>query len=154
MANLWDELDNAERRAVAKQMIVGSENTQENLNRAMEQLAQNPKLVARYADEAGIEVQDSELEDTEPTGEQDNENDIERNVNEALADEPNVQETGELTQDIPPPMRGESMQDYIARLTEMGIEDVEGGRYRKTRQRPAGQETVREDDTESYEDLA
>lgn len=117
MANLWDDLSPEERRAVAKQGMVGSEQSNGNLSRMMEQLSQNPKLVERLAAEAGVVESDTHLDDTQPDADQDqdNEGDIERTVNEAI-DDPNVQDTGELTQDIPPPQRGENINDYVARL--------------------------------------
>lgn len=153
MANTWDTLDDNQRMALARHAMSGSRSNPENLNRAMDQLAANPKLVDRLMQEAGMSEADGELEDTQPDADmdQDNENDIERTVNEALSNEADVQETGELTQDIPPPERGEDMQSYIDRLLEMN--DSEGGidlmsRRRRvkinkgrTRMRPAGMET-------------
>lgn len=121
MANLWDNLSPEERRAVCKQGMVGSEQSPANMSRMMEQLANNPKLVERLASEAGVVEADTELEDTQPDEDmdQDNEGDIERTVNEAIDNDGNVQETGELAQDIPPAVRGETMEDYIARLMDM-----------------------------------
>jgi len=126
MANLWDDLSPEERRAVAKQGMVGSEQSNANLSRMMEQLSNNPKLVERLASEAGIVESDGDLDDTQPDEDQDqdNEGDIERTVNEAI-DDPNVQETGEVAQDIPPPVRGESIEQYAQRLmAEMGNEEA------------------------------
>lgn len=133
MANLWDELDDEQRNELVQQHLAGSKKDNANLNRAREQLANNPNLVARLAQEAGFgEEVDPELEDTEPDGDEtdnsmDGQNEIDRAVSASLGDT-NVQETGSVTNqtEIPPPQEGEDINAYVERLMASQQNDAEG----------------------------
>jgi hypothetical protein len=56
MSNLWDSLDPETQNAIAKQGMVGSRQSNENMNRIKEQLRQNPNLVMKFAKDAGIDL--------------------------------------------------------------------------------------------------
>lgn len=121
MANLWDNMDDESRNIIINAHLNGAKKDNANLNRAREQLANNPNLVARLAEEEGLDLgQDAELDDTDPDAEtslEEEANDIEQNVNASL-DDANVQETGSVSgqSDIPPPEPGESISEYMDRL--------------------------------------
>lgn len=125
MANLWDELDESEQNELVQAHLSGSKKDNANLSRARDQLANNPNLVARLAEETGIadgkEI-DPELDDADPDGEDesmDGQTDIDRAVSASL-DSENMQETGSVTRqtDIPPPQEGEDLDTYMQRLMQ------------------------------------
>lgn len=51
----WEEYGRQEQLAMAKAMTAGSKQSPENINRALQQLANNPALVERYSKEVGID---------------------------------------------------------------------------------------------------
>lgn len=92
MAGLWDKLSVEDQNAIAKQAMVGSKQSNENLNRVRQQLAENPDLVMRFAEDAGIEIGAELQEGTEP------EESIDEAVDANLAEnDETMEETGGLT---------------------------------------------------------
>lgn len=112
MATTWESLDRSQQLALCRQL---GARTPEDHNRIAEYLSQNPKAVEEALKESGNE------ETTEP---QDNpqEESVEGNVDKALADEGSTTEQGAYAPstertDIPPAEPGESVEDYIKRLS-------------------------------------
>jgi hypothetical protein len=112
MANTWETLDPDTKRQVAMQALQGQQKSNENLNRIMEQLSQNPNMVNKLMKDAGFDVDDTTVQEG-PSAE--------ATIDDALADESSadVQKTGEVTSNIPPAEPGEGIEEYIMRLAQM-----------------------------------
>lgn len=117
MANTWETLSQDEKMQLARHIMAGKPSNPDNLNRAMNILAQNPKKL----DEAISDVygdDGAQLQDAEPEAEDAS---IEDNVQDALAAEgsADMQQTGRVASDIPPPDEGENIQEYMMRLQQL-----------------------------------
>lgn len=145
MANTWEQLDPNMKRQLARQMMSGKSSNPDNLNRAMEVLAQNPNKVKELLQETGVEQDDMELTDAAPDEEQSS---IDDNIERALSQHgsADMQETGRVASDIPPPEPGEDIQAYMQRLMMM-MQDKGG---RATQKAMGGQASgnVMEEDVE------
>jgi hypothetical protein len=115
MANTWEQLDPDTKRKLARQMMSGKEANPDNLNRAMEILSRDPRKVDEMLQDAGIDQNEHELDDTTPD---EQESSVSDNIEQMLAQHSsaNMQETGRVASEIPPPEAGESMQAYTQRL--------------------------------------
>lgn len=121
MANLWDNLSGDERQQLLQTYLGQQGNkSNENANRAKEQLINNPKLVERLAKDAGLT--DAEDDFTMQEHDDGEEEGIEEAVGRQLEEvDGDMQATGGLSQAaIPPAEQGESMEDYINRLSSLG----------------------------------
>jgi hypothetical protein len=112
MSNTWDTLDPATKQQVASQALQGQRKSPENLNRIMEQLSQNPNMVNKLMKDAGMDVDDTTVQEG-PSAE--------ATIDDALAEESSadMQQTGKVTSDIPPAEPGEGIEEYIMRLAQM-----------------------------------
>lgn len=117
MANTWEQLDPDTKRKLARQMMSGKEANPDNLNRAMEILARDPRKVDEMLQDAGIDHNAHELDDTASDHDGD-EGGISDDIEQMLAQHSSadMQETGRVASEIPPPEAGESMQAYTQRL--------------------------------------
>lgn len=115
MANLWDELDEEQKASLARQAISGTTKTPENMNRARQQLSQNPNLVQRLAKEAGIIDEEGELSNETDVAE---DTTLDDTVNASLEDSGDVETPGSLPKTLPPPEEGEDVKAYYNRLSD------------------------------------
>lgn len=141
MANTWETLSQDERMKLARHIMVGKSSSPENLNRAMSILASNPKKL----DEAISECygdDGAQLQDAEPTADEPS---IEDNVQDALAAEgsADMQQTGRVASEVPPPEEGENIQEYMMRLQQLM---QAGGRGQGQHGAPSGQRMMEETD--------
>lgn len=113
MANLWDSLDDAQRNVLTRAAIAGAAKTPENMNRARQQLIENPNLVEKLAKEHGVIEDDETLQDEDDVAAS---NEVEQNVDAALAEEGDVQQVGNVSKSLPPPMEGEDVNAYYDRI--------------------------------------
>jgi len=97
--------------------MAGKPSNPDNLNRAMEILARDPKKLDEAMQACYGDTGDQEMTEAAP----DAEGSIEDNVQDALAQESSadMQQTGRVASDIPPPESGEDMQQYVMRLMEL-----------------------------------
>lgn len=118
MANKWETLDPETKRMLAKQMMVGKESSPDNLNRAMEILARDPNKVDALLQDAGIDEDSHELDDAAPDDQGGGEGSIDDDIEQMLAQHSSadMQETGRVASEIPPPESGENIQAYMQRL--------------------------------------
>jgi hypothetical protein len=114
VANTWDTLDQTEKVKLARHLMAGKPSNPDNLNRAMSILAHDPKKLDEAMQACYGDTGDQEMTDAAP----DAESSIEDNVQDALAQESSadMQQTGRVASDIPPPEQGEDMQAYVQRL--------------------------------------
>jgi hypothetical protein len=56
MAGQWDQLPMDQKRAIANIALQGQKKSPENMNRVMQQLSENPSLVAQFATDAGVDI--------------------------------------------------------------------------------------------------
>lgn len=56
MAGQWDQLPMDQKRAIANIALQGQKKSPENMNRIMQQLSENPSLVAQFATDAGVDI--------------------------------------------------------------------------------------------------
>lgn len=123
MSNTWEQLDPQMKAKLARQLMVGKPVNQDNMNRAMEILANDPRKVDEMMQDAGIDsgdhdLPDAQVDDTEG-GEE--EGSIDQAVEDSLANSSSadMQQTGKVASDIPPPEPGEDIQAYLRRLIAM-----------------------------------
>jgi hypothetical protein len=135
MANTWEQLDPDTKRKLARQMMSGKEANPDNLNRAMEILARDPRKVDELLQDAGIDQNAHELDDTAGGDEGGISDDIEQML--AQHSSADMQETGRVASEIPPPEAGESMQAYTQRLMAL----MSGGSGRARQKNLGGQNT-------------
>jgi hypothetical protein len=130
MANKWETLDPDTKRMLARQMMSGKDANPDNLNRAMEILARDPRKVEEMLQDAGVDNNDMELDDTAPDQDE-REGGISDDIEQMLAQHSSadMQETGRVASEIPPPEPGESMQAYTQRL--MALSSQGSGRARQ-----------------------
>lgn len=105
MATTWESLDRGQQLALCRQL---GARTPEDHNRIAQYLSQNPQAVEKALQESGG------TDESEP---QDNpeEESVEGNVDKALADDGSTSE--QQASGIPPAEPGESVEDYIKRLS-------------------------------------
>lgn len=91
----WEEHDRRDQLLMAKTMIAGSKQSPENLNRALQQLADNPSLVERYSKEAGIDDGEEvgEIQDESTTSASEG---IDAAVDASLRESGSMSEPGQL----------------------------------------------------------
>lgn len=92
MTDLWSSLSPEDKKRVAAEALTGQAKTAENMNRVMEQLSQNPKLVMRYAGDAGIEIDDT-MQDEETVSDSQK---MDQYVDSMLEESGTVEKDGEL----------------------------------------------------------
>lgn len=139
MANKWEMLDPDTKRLLARQMMAGKDSNPDNLRRAMEILARDPNKVNALMQDAGIDENEHELDDAEPDYQDGGEGNISDDIEEMLAQHSSadMQETGRVSSEIPPPESGENLQAYTQRLMMM-MQDRGG---RATQRAMGGQNT-------------
>lgn len=146
MANTWDTLPPEVKQKLARHMMEGKEQSPDNMNRAMKILSQDPRKVdeemkACYPDDTAHSLPDTQTDDGDQEG-GDMQGDIEAEVERGLSQEgeSDVQQTGRVANDIPPPEQGESMQAYIVRLAQMAQGETGGRRGMQKGYYPPGDE--------------
>lgn len=130
MANTWDQLDNQTKMQLARQAVVGSKNTPENINRAMDALSKNPEMVNRMMQESGVVEDDADLRLVDSEVDDSSDNEIEDAVERSLSEDgsSDIQATGKVANKIPPPEEGETTQQYAERLMSYEISSPNGAR--------------------------
>lgn len=124
MANTWDTLPPEVKTKLARHMMEGKEQSPDNMNRATQILSQDPSMVDKmmkecYPDDSAHALPDAETDEEGPV--EDAQGSIEDEVERGLSEggESDVQQTGRVANNIPPPEEGEDMRGYIQRLMAM-----------------------------------
>lgn len=99
----WDDLTRSKKMQLARQLAAGK-NDPENINRAMDILANNPDVLKRVAKEAGVEDEIDALDEMS----------VEDNIDKMF------------NKKIPTPKSDETIRDYVARL-QREIDKVDRG---------------------------
>ena len=94
--NLWDNLDDAQRQAVIEQGLAGQKKTPENSNRLREQLTQNPTLVEKLAQEAGV-LSDEEMAELQGPDDVGDNQSMDAAVDASLQESGDMQQPGDMS---------------------------------------------------------
>lgn len=122
MANTWDTLPQEVKTKLARHMMEGKEQSPDNMNRAIKILSQDPRKVDEmmkecYPDDSAHSLDDAAVDESMDEQDTSIEDEVERGLSQG--GESDVQQTGKVANQIPPPEQGESMQEYIMRLAQL-----------------------------------